>query len=141
MQTQTQFNSLREKIAHEKNERALRYEQFKALFDIACVKGIEAGNAALPTPMIVRDGFTGALVDYVEGGACGFAWVNVRPANSSFGRWLVKNNLARRSYRGGLDIWISAHGQSYERKCAHAGAMAQAFRNAGIDASAGSRLD
>ncbi len=138
---QTTFNNLREKIAHEKAQRVERYAGFAALFDIACAKGIEAGNAALPTPMIVRDGFTGALVDCVEGGACGFAWVNVRPANSSFGRWLVKNNLARRSYRGGLDIWISAHGQSYERKCAHAGAMAQAFRNAGINAHADSRLD
>jgi hypothetical protein len=137
---QTQYTSLREKIAHEKQERVLRYEQFKALFDIACAKGIEAGNAALPTPMIVSD-MAGNPIERVDGGACGFAWVNVRPGNSSFAKWLVANKLARRSYYGGVEIWISAHGQSWERKCAHAGAMAQAFRNAGIEANAGSRLD
>jgi hypothetical protein len=135
-----QFTSLREKIAHEKAERALRYEQFQALFAIAQAKGIQAGNDAIPTPMIVMDSM-GTPIERVDSGACGFAWVNVRPGNSSFAKWLVANKLARRSYYGGVEIWISAHGQSWERKCANAGAMAQVFRNAGFNASAGSRLD
>jgi hypothetical protein len=79
---------------------------------------------------------------YVSEGACGFAWVNVSPGNSSFAKWLVKNKLASKAYHGGVDIWISAHGQSIERKEAHAREMARVLKEKlGIKAYAGSRLD
>jgi hypothetical protein len=106
----------------------LKYEQFKALYETACAQGIEAGNNAIPT-------------ERVDGGACGFAWVNVRPGNCSFAKWLVAKGLTRRSYYGRVKIWISDHGQSWERKVAHADAMAKAFRDAGINAYSGSCLD
>ena len=80
-------------------------------------------------------------VDFVDDGPCGFAWVTVKPGNSSFARFLVKENLARKAYYGGVEIWISAHNQSYQRKMEHARAMAQYFRNFGIDAFANGRLD
>jgi hypothetical protein len=72
---------------------------------------------------------------------CGFGWVHISKGNTSFARWLKQNNLARKSYYGGLDIWIGAHNQSYEKKMAHARAMAQVLSEEGFQAYADGRLD
>ena len=139
MQT-TEYASLRHKIAVEKAERVARYADFERLVTLANEAGLQAALAITPTAMHVINP-NGSLVQTIGEGACGFAWIMVRPANSSFGRWLLKNNIAVKGYNGGAQIWISAHGQSYERKLAHARAMADFFRNAGYEAYACSRLD
>jgi len=77
----------------------------------------------------------------VTAGVCGFAWVKIQPATSSFARWLKKNDLARKGYGPGIDISISAYGQSMTRKAAYAGAFASVLRDAGIRAHSQSRMD
>jgi hypothetical protein len=75
-------------------------------------------------------------------GVCGFAWVNVYPANGSFARWLTKNGHASKAYGGGTQIWIKAFGQSMQRKEACARVMADVFTtHLGVTAYAGSRMD
>lgn len=133
------YNSLREKISAEKGEREARYQAFEKHWDKAWQAGVEAAQAAVPAPMIVTDR-EGNRIDYVADGVCGFAWINV-PGNSSFGRWLKKQGIARPDYPTGLSVWISAYGQSHDRKAAHAYAMARYLQQQGIECSARSRLD
>jgi hypothetical protein len=119
-----EYNTLREKIAAEKAERLERYAEFQRLYDQAQVAGLQAGYDVTPTPMIVGN------YPPVMDGVCGFAWVAVAPRNSSFGKWLVKEGLGRSSdYHKEVQIWISAHEQSYTRKVAHAQAMADVFNS------------
>jgi len=132
-------STLREKIAQEKTERLARYATFLDLVERAHLAGMNAGNGATPSPWMVHGmGRTYLLTD----GACGFAWVNVKPGGSSFARWLIANGKARRdSYLGGVTIWVPYFGQSLARKEAYAVAYAQVLQGAGIDARADSRLD
>lgn len=133
------YNSLREKISAEKAEREARYTLFAQHWDAAWKAGETAAHEARPRPMVVTDG-NGRQVDYVPDGVCGFAWLNV-PGNSSFGRWLKKQGIARPDYPTGLCVWISAYEQSHDRKAAHAYAMARYLQQQGIECSARSRLD
>ena len=80
-----------------------------------------------------------------DGGACGFAWVNVYKvrSNSKLGKALCDVGF-RKSYTGGLQLWNSWwHGQSVD--AAEHGATAYAItlkQELGIeDIYAGSRLD
>jgi hypothetical protein len=126
-----------------------KYAKFELAYNKAAVAGKAAGEYAVPEPMIVvqhadptNDRSAPVKAWHVPDGPCGFAWVNVRPGNSSFARWLVKNKLARPAYHGGVDIWISAFNQSVTRKEACANAMAEVLRTElGVRAYAGSRLD
>jgi hypothetical protein len=121
-----------------------------AIYEKAKQAGIEAGNNAIPAPMVVQQ-HANVLDDnspvkqswYVSDGVCGFAWVKIRPGTHPFARWLKQNKLGHHDdYAGGLTIWVSEHGQSYERKCAHAGAMARVLDTIdGLRAYADSRLD
>ena len=133
------FTTLREKISAEKAEREARYAEFEKLYAEAWEKGREAARNCRPRPMHVVDS-NGDWLDTVDDGICGFGWVNV-PGNTSFGKWLAKYRGARPGYPKGLEIWISDYGQSYERKAAHAGAMALYLQLHGVRARAGSRLD
>lgn len=144
------YGSLREKIAAEGKARKAKYAEFAAVYGEAERAGFAAGEASKPVPMIVTehmnpmDDNSPAKKQWFESeGACGFAWVKVFPGNSSFARWLVKTGKSSgRAYGGGVDIWISAHGQSIARKEAHASAMAKVLVDKlGIKAYAGSRLD
>jgi hypothetical protein len=129
-----------------------------ALIDRAEIAASQAFAAARPTPMIVgtpKDpvaslfGGDGGGFDesqptyYVEGGVCGFAWVNVRPANSSFALKAKALTGARKGYYGGLEIRPEAMGmsQSLDRKLAACQAYATVLQDAGIKAYAGSRMD
>lgn len=111
--------------------------------------GYAAGSDFTPTPMHVvehsnpLDDSSPVKRDYglYADGVCGFAWVNVRPGNSSFARWLTKTNIGRAAYEGGVQLWISHFGQSMERKSAYARAYAQVLTDAGIRAYAESRMD
>jgi len=144
-----EYRSLREKIAAEGAERKLRYAKFAVVYDAAVAAGREAGEKAVPTPMMVvehadlsDDRSAPKRAWHVSEGACGFAWVTVSPATCSFARWLKKNRLAKAAYGGGMSIWISAFGQSVARKEACAAAMATKFREElGVKAYANSRLD
>jgi len=107
------------------------------LFTRAFKAGITAGNAHAPTPMVVQGYENQPIMD----GVCGFAWINVRPGTSSFARWLVKEKGCRKSYHGGIDVWIHEFNQSYERKLAAAHAMADVLRKAGINAYGQGRID
>jgi hypothetical protein len=80
-----------------------------------------------------------------DGGACGFAWVNVYKvrSNSKLGKALCEVGF-RKSYTGGLQLWNTWwHGQSVD--AAEHGATAYAItlkQELGIeDVYAGSRLD
>jgi hypothetical protein len=113
----------------------------------------EAGRGAAadhdPTPMVVQqhedvfDDSSPVVKSWnVPQGVCGFAWVSVRPGTSSFARWLKRHGHARTdSYYGGVTIWISEYGQSFEKKVAHSEAMAAVLVDNGIKAYAMSRLD
>ncbi len=109
------------------------------LFRQAELAGIAAGRGVSPTPMLI-EGY-----DPIEGGVCGFAWVNFKMKNRitrKFGRFLKDNGLGRKDeYYGGVTISISDHGQSMTRKEAHASAMAKVLREAGIEAYSASRMD
>ncbi|HVG51646.1 MAG TPA: hypothetical protein VM867_08440 [Xanthobacteraceae bacterium] len=147
MQNEVEYGSLREKIAAESAVRKANGAKFEAAYNKAAAAGKAAGEAVVPRPMVVQQRagvFGGAVVqDWFESeGLCGFAWVNVSPGNSPFANWLKKNKLARKAYAGGVDIWISAFGQSSERKEACARAMAKVLVDElGVSAYADSRLD
>ncbi len=133
------YSTLREKISAEKTEREARYTRFNELWETAWQAGVKAAMAETPRPMFVTDQ-DGTPVDYVSEGPCGFAWINV-PGNTSFGKWLQKQGIARPDYPKGLSVWISDYSQSYYRKAAHAKAMAGVLEANGIKCSARSRLD
>lgn len=149
MSTDTiEYGSLREKIAAEKAERLARYADFETLLDNAHAAGMAAGEVARPSVMVVEQ-HAHPLVDsspvtqrWVEPeGPCGFAWIKVKPATSSFARWLVKREYASKAYQGGVQIWVGQFGQSLERKAAYAAAYAGVLNAAGFDAYAQSRMD
>lgn len=118
--------------------KAAKEAYFKSLYDNAMTACREAGNGHTPQPMTV----TGMGQRYfVSEGLCGFAWVTVRPAFSPFAKWLKKNKYADNGWNGGMTIWISDFGQSYERKMAGARAAAEVLRSAGIQAYSDGRLD
>lgn len=117
----------------------MTYTDFHDLFRQAELAGIAAGQAVSPTPMLING------YDPIEGGVCGFAWVNFKMKSGlarKLGRFLWENNLGRKDeYYGGLTIWISDHGQSMTRKEAHASALAKVLQEAGIEAYSASRMD
>ena len=116
-----------------------RYQAFNDIVEKAYEAGIAAGYRARPIPMYVIS--QGIPIDRIDDGACGFAWVTVRPANSSFAIWAKKQGLMRPMYGGGVTYWVSVFGQSVDRKAAFAGAYAKVLRENGIQATAGDRLD
>jgi hypothetical protein len=134
------YNSLKEKIAAEKAERAAKHDAFGKLWINAGCAGYAAGDHMTPRVMTVTDS-SGNVIERVSEGMCGFASVIVRHANKGFGHWLIKHGLARKSYYGGAEIWIDAHNQSYERKVVHANAMVHVLREAGVECHVSSRLD
>ncbi len=120
---------------------------FSDLVKKAEAAGMAALEAAKPVPIIVgeADGFSdrfkpGAKLYYEPEGACGFAWVWFK-GNTPFGRWMKKAGKASAGYPTGLQVWVSAGGQSIARKEAYAVAYAAVLKEAGITAYAGSRLD
>ena len=100
---------------------------------------------ALAAAQIAAKAFSDKHFNGSDGGACGFAWVNVYKvrSNSKLGKALCEVGF-RKSYTGGLQLWNSWwHGQSVD--AADHGATAYAMvlkQELGIqDIYAGSRLD
>lgn len=118
-------------------------KNYQELYDAACAAGKTAAAANTPEPMRVGVG-EGAnfrqTYPTVMDGVCGFAWIQFA-GNTAWGRWTKKQGLARKAYPKGLSIWVSAYGQSMDRKSAYAGAFARVLQTAGIDAYAQSRMD
>ena len=122
---------------------------FEILYQQAHAAGMVAALAKTPVPMVVQqhrrvlDDNSPVVKSWkVDSGICGFAWVKIRPATTAFARWLVKEGKGKVSnYEGGVTIWASGFGQSYERKMAYAGAFAQVLGKAGINAYPAGRLD
>ena len=135
-----EYATLKEKIAAQKIARIERDAAFTDIWRDAWEAGHKAGAAHKPRVMTVTDR-QGNIIETVNEGACGFAWVTVRGANKGFGHWLIKQGLAKVGYTGGAQVWISNYNQSYERKAAHAYAMAEALRANGIKAYSDGRLD
>jgi hypothetical protein len=122
----------------------------KALYARAVEAGEAAAAACTPTPMYVverahpLDDTSPIVKAYapVMAGVCGFAWINIRPGNGSFARFLRAEGLGDRdSYYGGVSVRVFGYGQSYERKSAYASAFAAVLREAGVEAYPMSRLD
>jgi hypothetical protein len=123
-------------------------EFWEKLYEAANSVGLRKGKEHKPQPMVIyraKGVFDNSPADdnryVVEGGPCGFAWVTIKPATQSFVRWLKKNDIGRKSYYGGWDVPINEHGQSIERKIAHAKAMKDLLESANIKCYVGSRMD
>lgn len=111
-----------------------------------------AGNAAVTTttvtPMIVQQ-VANPLNDksqvikeyFVSDGVCGFASVNVKPANSKFAKFLVAHGLARKTYTGGVSMSVHQFNQSLTKKEAYACAFANVLNEHGIKAHVEFRMD
>lgn len=122
----------------------------KALYECAVAAGRAAAEACVPEPMYVvqrqhpLDDTSPIVKAYppVMDGVCGFAWINIKPGNSAFARYLKAKGAARTdSYYGGVSVWVGGYGQSYERKSAYASAFAKVLQEAGIKAYSMGRLD
>ena len=129
----------------------LKDEMYDTIYQAAMAKGALAAQACTPIPMVVEehaspfDDKSPVVQQWFEpNGVCGFAWVVIKPGTSSFAKWLIRNNHAKPHYYGGVQIWIGGYGQCYQKKVAHAYAMA-AYLNQikikGVRAYAQDRLD
>ncbi len=112
--------------------------------------GMAAAEKRIPTPMIVcqhenpLDDSSKVIKQYepVMGGVCGFAWINIKPANSKIAKLAIQHyGAGKDSYEGGVSLFVHQFGQSYEKKVAYANAFTSVLREAGIKASTGNRLD
>lgn len=138
-----------ERIKASEKARVEKVEKFIRLHEAADRAGNEAALLCRPVPMVVvqhANGFDDkspvVYREVVDGGVCGFAWVVVRPATSSFSRWAMKNlPRASKNYGGGLCLWCPLSTQSMEIKEAYCEAYAKVLREAGVSAHAQSRLD
>lgn len=119
--------------------------RFEMLWSAANAAGYRAATACTPTPMVVGvyDPATGEhrVVDVVEDGVCGFAYIKIRPARGPFVAWLKARNIGHKAYNGGWEISVHDYNQSMARKAAHARAAAEVLCRAGINATAHERLD
>lgn len=127
-------------IQADAQERADRNAAWAALHAEAHAAGLAAVQAHVPTPMGVTDGKQTWIV---EGGACGFAWVIIRPGNCSFALWLKKHGGERiyKGYRGGVQMFAPLNTQSVSTKEAYCEAYAKVLQSRGVKAFAQSALD
>lgn len=124
--------------------------ELRALLARAHEAGHRAATTVVPNPMIVRkdsitvNGVPALDRDYfVSEGACGFAWVVVKPGTSALAKLMKAEHGARiRGWGGGgMELWVGDYGQSVTRKAAYADAYAKVLTDAGYRAYPGSRLD
>jgi len=118
------------------------------IYNKAKEEGMKALQASRPTPMVVQrhknmlnDNSRVVYEEVVDGGVCGFAWVEIRPARGKFVIWCRKNGIGSKGYYGGWQINVREGGQSMERKEAYAGAFAKVLCEHGINACTNSRMD
>ena len=119
------------------------------LLERAHLNGMDAGRAASVTPMIVGSPSTpfGSDIDYskktyfVEGGACGFAGVVIKPARGKFVSYLKSIGIGNKHYYGGYYVSVREFGQSLARKEAYAEAYAKVLSEEGMRCYVDSRMD
>ena len=119
------------------------------LLERAHLMGMDAGRASTPTPMIVGSPSTpfGSDIDYskktyfVEGGACGFAGVVIKPARGKFVSYLKSIGIGNKHYYGGYYVSVREFGQSLTRKEAYAEAFAKVLGEVGMRCYVDSRMD
>ena len=113
------------------------------------MRGTLAVQGLQVVPMVVQE--HASMIDdnspvvksyFVSDGCCGFGWINVKPGNSAFAKWLKEKELARPdSYDGGVKIWVHQFNQSMQKKETYAYAFADSLKSHGVRAFAGSRMD
>lgn len=132
------------------NKRAIEDARLSAIFQLADLNGREAAEKCDVVPMVVQehanpcdDSSEVKKQWFVSGGVCGFAWVKIRPANSRIAHFAIAklSGWKRDSYSGGITFWVSAYGQSMQRKEAYANAYARTLNEHGVNAFAESRMD
>ena len=119
------------------------------LLERAHLMGMDAGRDSSPTPMIVGSPSTpfGSDIDYskktyfVEGGACGFAGVVIKPARGKFVSYLKSIGIGNKHYYGGYYVSVREFGQSLARKEAYAEAYAKVLSEEGMRCYVDSRMD
>ena len=119
------------------------------LLERAHLMGMDAGRDSTPTPMIVGSPSTpfGSDIDYskktyfVEGGACGFAGVVIKPARGKFVSYLKSIGIGNKHYYGGYYVSVREFGQSLARKEAYAEAYAKVLSEEGMRCYVDSRMD
>ena len=119
------------------------------LLERAHLMGMDAGRAASVTPMIVGSPSTpfGSDIDYskktyfVEGGACGFAGVVIKPARGKFVSYLKSIGKGHKHYYGGWYVSVREFNQSLTRKEAYADAFAKVLGEVGMRCYVDSRMD
>jgi len=95
-------------IEKKSQDRKQRYANFDRVWNKACRLAREESDKCVPTPMTVVEN-QDPLDDnsplkkawFVRSGVCGYAWLVVRPGNSSFAKWMRKNKDSRQAYHGG----------------------------------------
>lgn len=135
-----------------KQATAERNTQFQQLINDLATVAETAYMACQPQPMMVYQ--TKGLSDipdpngsswYVSEGVCGFGWVRITPATSSFAKWCAKNNIGYKAYDGGwilpVNYFMANISQSMERAEAAARAIVQELRKHNINCRAESRMD
>jgi hypothetical protein len=131
-------------------------QTYKAICDKANAAGVAAVEKLQVVPMIVgqETGFLSGKIDYskptyyVEDGVCGFAWVDVFPANKGNTRagkeerQILENaGFSKNDYTKTHQMWISDYNQSMQKKETYARAFAEVLRTNGIKAHSRSRMD
>ena len=119
-----------------------------SIYQEAHYKGNAAVEMTTVTPMVVQQRANPLNDDsqlvreyFVADGVCGFASVNVKPANCKFAKFLITNGLGRKGYGGGVSMSIRDFNQSLQKKEAYAHAFAKVLRDNGINAWSESRMD
>lgn len=125
--------------------KTLTEKQVIEIYNKAVISGKNAVNELIAKnqvqPMIVHDSVN--KKDYfVSDGLCGFASVNIKPANCKFAKFLINQKLAYKSdYYGGVSYSISDYNQSYQKKCSFASGFSKILTENNIRNYVQSRLD
>lgn len=141
-----------EMIKEKEEAKAIRFEHFTSVLGEAIEAGNAAGNSLVPIPMVVEqhehnfdDASEITKEWYVADGICGFAWIDIVPANHPFANFVKKYHdkelsITKGTHRG-ISIHVHEFGQSYQRKTSYAAAFAAVLRLYDIPANAGGMVD
>lgn len=122
---------------------------FNKAWKEADAAGQEAVKATTPTPMVVQqhknmmDDNSPVVQEWVvQGGVCGFAWINLKPARGKLAQAFAEKGARKNEYEGGMTKWIHDYGQSMSLKEAYARAFVKKMHEHGYtDFRSGSRMD
>jgi hypothetical protein len=118
--------------------------KFNEIVKRAKAAGEAAGAAIRPAPLghITVQACGDTKHFYEPHGACGFAWVVVKPNKGAFAKFLKDHAGFEKHYHGGISHWIHYGDQEVDRKYAYAKAYAAVIDEVdGYNVFAVSRLD